>query len=345
MSTLSITRMVVPFVTIGAVAVVTVVFADRYVRPQLSDDRAIVATAPAPPAASPPAASEQQDRLQNQEPSKLAAVQPETDRLAATPNAPKGADNKGADTKGPDTKGPDNKGPDKTSDKPMDQNAAAPEFDVSSIQPTGEAVVAGRAAPGATVELLRNGELHDRTVADKDGQFVMIPHPLPPGNYDLTLRSRQPDGKEATSKQRVAVAVEAPASRQPAIVSSKPSEPTASTPPPAAAPAKVAEATRAEHSAEAAQTRPAGSKDTAPIRRSQLAAAEAAVLPRAASQSVGGTPRLTTATVSRGDSLWRISQRALGAGTRYSVLYNANRDRIRNADLIYPGQVFIVPAR
>jgi nucleoid-associated protein YgaU len=335
MSTLSISRMVVPFVTIGAVAVVTVVFADRYVRPQLSDDRAIVATAP--PAASQPAASEQQDRGQNQEPSKLAAVQAETDRLSATLNAPKGPD----------------KGPDKTPDKPLDQDAAAPEFDVASIQPTGEAVVAGRAAPGATVELLRNGELHDRTVADKDGQFVMIPRALPPGNYDLTLRSRQPDGKEATSKQRVAVAVEAPASRQPVIASSKPNEPSAQTPAPAvaaAAPPKVAveagtaeHSAKTEHSAEAAQARPAGSKETATIRRSQLAAAEAAVLPR--TSSTASTPRFTTATVARGDSLWRISQRALGAGTRYSVLYNANRDRIRNADLIYPGQVFVLPSR
>lgn len=338
MSTLSITRMVVPFVAIGAVAVVTVVFADRYVRPQLSDDRAIVATAPAAPPASQPAAVGQDAPVgQDQQPSKLAAVQAETDRLADTLSAPKTQD-----------KTPD-KTQEKTSEKPPDQGASAPEFDVASIQPTGEAVVAGRAAPGATVELLRNGELHDRTVADKDGQFVMIPRPLPPGNYDLTLRSRQSDGKEATSKQRVAVAVEAPASQQPKIASSNPNEPGIQTAPPAApaaaAPKVAVEAGKAEHHAEAAQTRPVGPKDTAPIRRSQLAAAEAAVLPRAASPSNASSLRMTTTTVTRGDSLWRISQRALGAGTRYSVLYNANRDRIRNADLIYPGQVFVLPAK
>jgi nucleoid-associated protein YgaU len=81
------------------------------------------------------------------------------------------------------------------------------------------------------------------------------------------------------------------------------------------------------------------------MHRSQLAAAEAAVLPGGSSPSTAISPKMTTATVGRGDSLWRISQRALGAGTRYSVLYKANRDRIRNADLIYPGQVFILPAR
>ena len=50
-----------------------------------------------------------------------------------------------------------------------------PTFDVARIEPTGEAVIAGRAAPGATVELLRNGEVHDRAVADQSGQFVMVP--------------------------------------------------------------------------------------------------------------------------------------------------------------------------
>ncbi len=70
-----------------------------------------------------------------------------------------------------------------------------PTFDVARIEPSGEAVIAGRAAPGATVELLRNGEVHDRAVADKSGQFVMVvPPKLPPGTYDLTLRSKAPDG-------------------------------------------------------------------------------------------------------------------------------------------------------
>ena len=35
----------------------------------------------------------------------------------------------------------------------------------------------------------------------------MVPPRLPPGDYELTLRSRQPDGKQATSKQSVVVAL------------------------------------------------------------------------------------------------------------------------------------------
>src|SRR5438477_9634144 len=58
---------------------------------------------------------------------------------------------------------------------------APPTFDIARIEPTGEAVIAGRATPGATVELLRNGELHDRAVADQSGQFVMVPSRLPSG--------------------------------------------------------------------------------------------------------------------------------------------------------------------
>jgi uncharacterized protein len=83
-----------------------------------------------------------------------------------------------------------------------------PAFDIARVETTGDAVIAGKAASNATVELLRNGYVHDRAVADGSGQFVMVPPRLPPGDYELTLRSRQPDGKEATSKQSVTVTLQ-----------------------------------------------------------------------------------------------------------------------------------------
>jgi nucleoid-associated protein YgaU len=55
-------------------------------------------------------------------------------------------------------------------------------------------------------------------------------------------------------------------------------------------------------------------------------------------------PNINTAIVSRGDNLWRISQRIYGQGVRYTVIYGANQDQIRNPNLIYPGQVFVLPA-
>jgi nucleoid-associated protein YgaU len=47
--------------------------------------------------------------------------------------------------------------------------------------------------------------------------------------------------------------------------------------------------------------------------------------------------------VQSGNSLWRIARRTLGQGTRFTVIYKANQEQIRNPDLIYPGQVFLIP--
>jgi len=52
-----------------------------------------------------------------------------------------------------------------------------------------------------------------------------------------------------------------------------------------------------------------------------------------------------TYTVSRGDTLWAISRRHYRRGIRYPIIYNANRDRIRDPDLIYPCQRFRLPKR
>lgn len=49
--------------------------------------------------------------------------------------------------------------------------------------------------------------------------------------------------------------------------------------------------------------------------------------------------------VEPGNSLWRIAHRLLGSGFRYTVIFEANRDQIKDPDLIYPGQVFAVPAK
>jgi len=48
--------------------------------------------------------------------------------------------------------------------------------------------------------------------------------------------------------------------------------------------------------------------------------------------------------IRRGDNLWRISRRVYGQGVRFSTIYLANQGQIRNPDLIWPGQVFTVPA-
>lgn len=46
-----------------------------------------------------------------------------------------------------------------------------------------------------------------------------------------------------------------------------------------------------------------------------------------------------------GNNLWNIARRLYGSGFRYTVIYQANTDQIRDPNLIYPGQVFDTPAQ
>ena len=48
--------------------------------------------------------------------------------------------------------------------------------------------------------------------------------------------------------------------------------------------------------------------------------------------------------VQPGNSLWRIARRVYGSGIRYTVIYQANDGQIRDPHIIFPGQVFNLPA-
>ncbi len=48
--------------------------------------------------------------------------------------------------------------------------------------------------------------------------------------------------------------------------------------------------------------------------------------------------------VQPGNNLWRIARRSYGRGIQFTLIYNANRELIRDPNLIYPGQVFLVPS-
>ena len=59
-----------------------------------------------------------------------------------------------------------------------------------------------------------------------------------------------------------------------------------------------------------------------------------------------GTIRTGTSVIIKpGDNLWRISRKSYGRGIRYTTIYEANRDQIRNPHLIYIGQIFKIPDR
>jgi hypothetical protein len=187
-----------------------------------------------------------------------------------------------------------------------------PYFDVVRTERTGEAVIAGRAAPGAIVDLMREGERLDRVVADESGDFVMVPPRLPAGSYELTLNARLPDGTVASSKQGVTVTINEVRASSGAAQS------------------------RTEYVPETAS--PATPPPRPPLKAARLQE-------NAASQptQVAAAPRMKV--VSRGDSLWRISRITYGDGTRYAVLYRANRDRIRDPNVIRPGQILLLPMK
>lgn len=105
--------------------------------------------------------------------------------------------------------------------------ADAPAYDLVRVEPTGDAVVAGRASPGATVELEVNGEVVASTVANENGEWVIVlDKPLAPGDYDISLRSKQVgDAASKTSSDRLAVSIPANRSETPLVALSRPNAP------------------------------------------------------------------------------------------------------------------------
>ena len=334
----------------------------------------------------------------------------------------------------------------------LDSAAAAPPpvFDIVRVEPTGDAVIAGRTSPGAVVELVSNGVVHDRIVADASGAFAFVPKPFPVGTSEVVLRVVGADGAVRQSEQSVTIVVAADlvtapmvamaAPNQPTVVLSQPETPAAETAAAGESPAGGTPADRQQIAAADANAFPNGSDtiriasveaelggglyvtgEAAPnatvrlylndtfvapaeagpdgsvsfsiergvrpgsyrVRLDQVAAetgtvmsraeivfdvpellaeapvvvpdatlsfepaekvvaeADATAVPeRAASTTI---PEISTAVVTRGDSLWRISRQVYGSGMRYTEIFVANQNQIRNPDLIYPGQLFVLP--
>ena len=83
-----------------------------------------------------------------------------------------------------------------------------PSFDVVTINPDGQAVLAGRAEPGATVRVRVNGKTLGTTTADTNGEWVFIPQdPLAEGVQEIDLVSETSSGKEVHSAKVVVVIV------------------------------------------------------------------------------------------------------------------------------------------
>jgi nucleoid-associated protein YgaU len=223
-----------------------------------------------------------------------------------------------------------------------------PRFDVARVDDHGEAaVIAGQAAPGAKVELLRDGQPLDSVVADASGQFVMTPPKLPAGSYELALRARAPDGSVTQSSRTMPVTVAeaapparvTPVAKADAKPDAKPddtSDVVAALPAPRLAAAPERSAVR---------PRMMGTPKPKSMARVPAAVPTVASASPADPLTTGTAEAGSSRVISRGDSLWALSRLAYGDGARYSVIFNANREKIHNPNLIYPGQTVVVPQK
>ncbi|MGX1096566.1 LysM peptidoglycan-binding domain-containing protein [Amorphus sp. MBR-141] len=169
------------------------------------------ATAEAPPAAEPEAADTASGTPDPAPPAQSASIAP------APASPAQGARTAAA--------------PDTASGKPGDADSAsedaAPTYDLVRVEPTGDAVIAGRAGAGATVELEANSKVVGSTVANDSGEWVIVlDQPLAPGDYDIALRASAKNAKApTTSNDRLAVSIPANRTETPMVALSRPNAP------------------------------------------------------------------------------------------------------------------------
>lgn len=65
---------------------------------------------------------------------------------------------------------------------------------------------------------------------------------------------------------------------------------------------------------------------------------------QAVSAAGGAGDAVKVVQIVKGNTLWAIAREVYGDGVLYVRVFDANRDQIRDPDLIYPGQVFTIPA-
>lgn len=271
-----------------------------------------------------------------------------------------------------------------------------PSFDVVRVNPAGDAVMAGRAAPNSLVIILDGDHEIGRVQADARGEWVFVPsQPLSPGTRELSLTAEGADGTRQTSEKVVVLAVPE-RGRDLAGRPSESSTPLAMiTPRDGTGPSTVLQSPTLKPGESgklgldvidysergpmvmagrgAPGTNVEVYLDNQPVGRAEIGkdgtwavTPDKPVAPgqytvrvdqlgkdgrvtarvempftRGEAEQVGTGE--TQVVVQPGNSLWRIARRTYGQGIRFTLLYEANKDQIRDPDLIYPGQLFVVP--
>jgi len=194
----------------------------------------------------------------------------------------------------------------------------------------GDIFFTGRAKPGQTVRLYVDNHHLGDAVADAEGNWSWKgTRRIEPGVHRLRVDRVRADGK-------VLERIELPFMRAEA----------------AQVAALKAQAAKEEREAAAASTATgtaateAAPAEAAPAPESaskRLEAAQVADAADAAGDMAGKGAHPSRVIIQPGDNLWTIARHIYGRGIQYTIIYEANRDQIRDPDLIYPGQVFATP--
>ncbi|MGF1543289.1 MAG: Ig-like domain-containing protein [Parvularculaceae bacterium] len=87
-------------------------------------------------------------------------------------------------------------------------SARLPSFDIVRVDRSGAAVIAGRAAPGATATVYANGEELASEVAGADGAWAIVTDaPLESGPVELSLEMTTTDGLTVRSEETIVIYV------------------------------------------------------------------------------------------------------------------------------------------
>lgn len=220
---------------------------------------------------------------------------------------------------------------------PAAATAAEPKITVEAVEIDGSKIfVAGKADPGRKVRAYADAILLGDAKTSADGHFLIeATRDIPVGSYTIHVDGLDHDGAKVVARAAV------PFEREPgeSIAAVAPNETKTGD-------AKPAETKTADAAAPAAATAQAAK----PAMSAPAAEAPAKIAEATPSTDMPETvaPKLEHADsaviIRRNDTLWRISRRVYGHGTRFSTIYLANKDQIRDPDRIWPGQVFRVPS-
>jgi LysM repeat protein len=215
--------------------------------------------------------------------------------------------------------------------------------DTITYTPEGAVQLGGRGQGAGFVRIYLDQAEKALVDIGADGMWAATLADVAPGIYTLRVDQIGADGKvtsrfetpfkrETLEALAAASAPAAAAAPEPVV---EPEAPETATVEPAAEPEAVAAGTEA-----VAETAPA--VEAAPV---ESVAAEPAPVESAPVETVATAPAPApvTITVQPGFTLWGIAEQSLGDGVAYVQVFEANKDKIRDPDLIYPGQVFTIP--